>query len=99
MMNVYIKNTTDEEKEIIKVHSCIKFMPNLSKITDKLYLGNYDSAMYKSQLKSLGVTHILVCGNDLEELYPKDFIYMTLKLKDNLNEDIYSYFPKNADEV
>ncbi len=99
MIPYYEKNTTDEEKVIIKKHSCISFMPNISKITDKLYLGNYDSAMFKTNLKKLGITHILICGKDLEELYPKDFTYLTLRLDDSFSEDILSHFSRSIEFI
>ena len=40
------------------------FYPSISKITDKIFLGNEDGGRDKEKLKELGITHILVCGTD-----------------------------------
>jgi len=58
------------------------FRNNIDKITDKIYLGNLEGAKNKDVLKNFGVTHILICGNDLIKNYFNDFIYHLLPLED-----------------
>lgn len=63
----------------------------IDKITDKIYLGNYLAAKDKNNLINLGVTHILVVGYYLTEYFPNDFVYKTIEIEDNENEDIKNY--------
>ena len=61
-------------------------------IPNKLYLGNYYSATLKEALKEKGITHILMVGYYLKEIYPKDFTYMNIEVDDDEHEDIFKYF-------
>ena len=47
-------------------------------IPNKLFLGNYYSATLEEALKEKGITHILMIGYYLKEIYPNDFTYMTI---------------------
>jgi len=75
-----------------KLNKGNNFSPEINKITDTIYLGNFDGGREKEKLKSFGVTHILICGNNLIDWHPNDFIYHTLPLEDNLKQDISGYF-------
>ena len=68
------------------------FYPEIDEITEKLYLGNEDGGREKEKLKEFGVTHILLCGTDLVERYPKDFIYKQLYIDDSLEQNLTQYF-------
>ena len=61
-------------------------------IPNKLYLGNYYSASLKDSLKKRGITHILMIGYFLSEIYPKDFTYINAELEDDEREDIFAHF-------
>lgn len=66
--------------------------PEITKITENIYLGNQDMSFEKDKLKSLGVTHILVVGTFLNAYFPDDFKYLILEVDDKQNEDISKYF-------
>ena len=68
------------------------FSPEINKISDKIYLGNFDGGREKEKLKKYGVTHILICGNNLIDWHPNDFIYLTLPIEDNEKQNISKYF-------
>ena len=61
-------------------------------IPNKLYLGNYYSATLKDSLKKRGITHILMIGYFLKEIYPKDFTYINAEIDDEEREDIFRHF-------
>jgi protein-tyrosine phosphatase len=64
----------------------------INKISDKVFLGNEEGAMLKEKLKSLGITHILICGVDLIKFHENDFKYFQLNIEDYSNENIKKYF-------
>ena len=70
-----------------------KVLDDISEIIpNKLYLGNYYSATLKNSLKERGITHILMIGYFLKEIYPKDFTYINAELEDDEREDIFLHF-------
>ena len=66
----------------------------IDKITDKIYLGDYEGALRKEKLLEFGITHILVCGTFLVEFHPSHFKYMTIEIDDSDDQDIMQYFDK-----
>ena len=61
-------------------------------IKDKLFLGNKMSATQKEELKIRGITHILMVGYYLCELYPDEFEYGNIEIEDYERENIFKYF-------
>ena len=61
-------------------------------IKDKLFLGNKMSATQKDELKKRGITHILMVGYYLCELFPHDFEYGNIEIDDFERENIFKYF-------
>jgi len=45
-----------------------------------------------SGLRENGVTHILVCGNYLQECFPESFEYLKLPIDDAMSQDLFTYF-------
>jgi hypothetical protein len=84
-----------ESREQLKIYEKTKpLRPEISEIIPgELYLGNYDQAKIKEDLKKMKITHILVCGAGLEEHFPKDFVYKQFDLEDIEEEDIRRFFP------
>lgn len=76
-----------------------KFFPEIDKITDKIYLGNYDGARELDMLKGYGITHVLICGSFLNEHHPGKFIYKTFDLDDSLYEVIDIFFKDAIDFI
>ena len=82
-----------EYKSMIEYLKDKKVLNDISEIIpNKLYLGNYYSATLKESLKEKGITHILMTGYYLNEIYPNDFTYMTIEIDDDEHEDIFKYF-------
>ena len=69
-----------------------KFSPDINKITDKVYLGDFDGARAKDELKLYGITHIIICAENCYPAFPEEFTYMHLNLLDFDEENIYQYF-------
>lgn len=46
-----------------------------TKISERLFIGNLSVGSDKEQLKTLGITHILICASLLDPPYPK--VYLT----------------------
>jgi protein-tyrosine phosphatase len=51
-------------------------------IIDRLYLGNREMAKDNRRLRENGVTHIVNCAEELPNYHPREFKYLSLKLKD-----------------
>jgi len=90
------KNCFDlQKKEQINLEKKRKnFFPEISKISEKLYLGNYDGQREKDILKKLGVTNVLACGSLLEDLNEGEFVFLQLELYDFNNEDLFKILKK-----
>ena len=63
-------------------------------IKEKLYLGNSDFSKIKENLKKLNISHILVCGFELETPFQNDFIYMKINLQDKIEDSILPHINK-----
>ncbi|CAI2367253.1 unnamed protein product [Moneuplotes crassus] len=65
----------------------------MNKIIEGLYLGNYLASSDKKLLKKHGITHILrVVREDIGEVFPKDFTYKFMELRDIPEQDIKTHF-------
>lgn len=65
------------------------FVPQCSKVTERLYLGSEKVAANRELLKSNGITHILNCaGTICLEYFPSDFTYKYYSLVDGKAEDV-----------
>jgi hypothetical protein len=49
--------------------------PSISKINEKILLGNEDAARDNNLLKANGITSILICGFFIPIYHPTEFIY------------------------
>jgi protein-tyrosine phosphatase len=75
----------------------IKRLPD--KIIDKLFLGAMFDSNQKEGLQFLGVTHILIAGNNLAAHYPNDFKYLQLPIDDSDTQGITEYFNASYDFI
>lgn len=69
-----------------------QFNPEIDKITDKVYLGNYDGQRDKQKLNDIGITSVLICGNYFQRFYPNEYIYYELEIDDTTSQNIIDYF-------
>ena len=88
----YLCETCDELDEKTKEELYSHCLPSIDQITEKIFLGNSDTAMYKDILKSAGITHILICGFELRAMFPGEFVYYKIPLMDDEEEDVLKYF-------
>jgi len=72
---------------------------SISQILDNLYLGNDGASLHKSTLSSKKITHILVCGVELKECFPKDFVYCKFPMDDCAEQDLFAYFKQAFDFI
>lgn len=87
-----IKN---QNEEIKKVQGNIKFaFAEINKITDKIYLGNYEGQREKEALKLYGVTSILAIGAYLSNFNKEEFEFLQLDLLDFESEDLFKILKK-----
>ena len=83
----YLKEKAENNKYMIDVlskNTKLIFHGN-EIIPEKLYLGSVEDSFQKDELKKLNITHILMVGYYLNELYPKDFTYLNFEIDDNQN--------------
>lgn len=55
-------------------------LPSMSQITEKIFLGNYPAAKDFKLLQKNKITHILVCGKELDCVFPEKFTYLKLNM-------------------
>ena len=75
------------------------FNPSYDKITDKIYLGNEDTARDKNILKELNISNILICAEGCEPFFSNEFKYKILYLDDDIEEDLLSWLKEGFDFI
>ena len=56
---------------------------DISEITHNIYIGDKASSAQLQMLTDLGITMIVVAGEELEPFFPKHFKYLHVKVKDS----------------
>lgn len=74
-----------------------KFKCNM--IVPGLYLGDFASACNIDVLKKQHFTHVVTAILGVDEMYPDDFIYLTLPIRDVRNEEIFQFFSTSSDFI
>ena len=92
--DIYCPNcsTSTQDLEFLYDNPEQLYFGSLDEITDRVYLGNEIDSNEKKRLQIYGITHILVCGANLKQYYPNDFIYKQILIEDRDDEDIAKYF-------
>lgn len=67
--------------------------PDYSQITDKIFLGNEDTARSNEILQQNNISHILICADYCEKFFPDIYEYKILNLDDAIDQEIISSFP------
>ena len=91
---VYICNEcfVKQKQEIFNLYmNKTTLCPSFNKITDKIYLGNEDTARDKVILNKLKISNILICAEGCEPFFPNEFKYKILYLDDAVDEDLLSW--------
>ena len=73
--------------------------PSYNQITEKIYLGNEDTARDKVILKKLNISNILICAEGCEPFYPDEFKYKILYLDDATDEDLLSWLKEGFEFI
>ena len=66
----------------------VNLYPSYEQITEKIYLGNEDTARDKELLKKLNISHILICAEGCEPFFPNEYTYKILYIDDAIDENI-----------
>ena len=74
-------------------------IPSYHKITDKIYLGNEDTARDKVILKKINISNILICAEGCEPFFPNEFKYKILYLDDAIDEDLLSWLKEGFEFI
>lgn len=70
-----------------------------SKITENIYISDFASSLNKEKLQEEGITHILSTVLGVEPIFPDDFIYKNIYIRDTEKENIEKYFDECADFI
>lgn len=86
-----------------KIRSYIQPLLNqpgtLDEVYDNVYLGDFAAACNRTRLKELGVTHILCTILGVDPIYPQDFVYKNIHLRDNERENVMPYLDECAEYI
>jgi len=72
---------------------------SINEIVPGLYLGDFASACNKDVLKKMEFTHIVTAILGVNEMYPDDFRYLTLPLRDVRSETIFTTFRDSSEFI
>ena len=82
-----------QKREIFNLYmNKINLYPSYEQITEKIYLGNEDTASDKELLKKLNISNILICAEGCEPFFPNEYTYKILYIDDAIDENIISWF-------
>lgn len=79
--------------------SLTKTFPEINKISNKIYLGNYDGQKEKEILKHLEVTSVLACGANLDDNNNGEFAFLQLKFFDMSTENLFRVLRKDLEFI
>jgi len=67
---------------------------NAHEVLPGLYVGDVMSAYNYNELKKRNITHIVTVVMGIYPIFPKDFKYMNVHIRDMVDENIAEYFPE-----
>ena len=82
----------EQKREIFNLYMnkpCL--YPSYNLITDKIYLGNEDTARDKNLLNKLCISNILICAEGCEPFFKNDFKYKILYIDDAIDENLLGW--------
>src|SRR4051794_12135110 len=68
-------------------------------ILENLFLGGFDSCCDKPGLQRNGVKYLLNCTAEIANRFPKDFVYKTVELRDELRADVSVYIEESIEFI
>lgn len=71
----------------------------MSLIEENLYLGSFKEASSLKWLHANGITHILNTGIELENCFPRNFVYKHIHAQDHEEYNLYIHFDEIADFI
>lgn len=73
--------------------------PSIDKVTENLFIGNFRGARDKELLLEHGITHILICSDDLEKCYVDEYVYHKIEVVDVPHTDLTKFFKTAIDFI
>lgn len=67
---------------------------NPTKITDNVFISDLQTAFFRDKMIDDGITHIITTIMGVYPIYPNDFEYLHIQLRDALNENIIEHLDK-----
>ena len=64
-----------------------------------LYLGSVGAAISKPVLKRLGITHILGVASGILPMFPNEFTYKSINIKDDRQASMLAVLPSGLDFI
>ena len=81
-----------QKKEIFNLYmNKTTLSPSYDQITEKLFLGNEDTARDKAILNKLNISNILICAEGCEPFFKDEYKYKILYIDDAIDENILSW--------
>ena len=81
-----------QKQEIFNLYmNKITLSPSYDQITEKLFLGNEDTARDKAILNKLNISNILICAEGCEPFFKDEYKYKILYIDDAIDENILSW--------
>ena len=85
--SIYVLDYKENTKQFLRHQE-----KSIDYIIDNIYIGDVLFSLDKEALKIYNITHILVCGKEIEAVYPGEFIYKHIPLYDSDYTNISKYF-------
>lgn len=64
-----------------------------------VYLGDFAAACNREKLRELGITHILCTILGVDPVFPKDFVYKNVHLRDNERQNVMPYLDQCVEYI
>jgi protein-tyrosine phosphatase len=65
---------------------------DIQEVVPSVFISNYFGARNKTKLTNVGITHIVVCAQELDCCHPDTCDYLKLKIADNPSQNISDFF-------
>lgn len=69
------------------------------KVLDYLYISNYASACNKASMKAAGITHVITLIPGVPPMFPDDFCYLVVEVRDRPHIQISEQFQRCTDFI
>lgn len=101
-------NVHDNDKEVEEIAKKLRMMMALklckednvpNEVIPGLFIGSIGSALNKTALKDLGITHILCVADKINPAFPTEFIYKAIRILDSPDVSLQAYLQECFDFI